>query len=82
MCKGSDSFLCCLVFGGPAALFITCFNRIFIWCDLKIVSCAGSRESSALATVSPRAEGGSSLLAESGEAAEVSAHVIACPVSL
>lgn len=35
-------FLCCLVFEGPAALFITCFNRIFIWCSLKIVSCTGS----------------------------------------
>lgn len=70
------------VFLGPTALFVTCFNRSFIWCDLKIVSHAGSRDSSALATVSPRGEGSSSLPAESGEAAEVSIHVIAYPVPL
>lgn len=69
--EGEGFFSLLSGFWGPAALFITSFKRIFIWCDLKIVSCTGSRESSALATVSPRGEGGSSLPAESGEAAEV-----------
>lgn len=82
MWKGRAFFPLLSGLWGLAALFITCFNRIFIWCDLKTVSCTGSRESSALATVSARGEGGSSLPAESGEAAEVSIHVMACPVPL